>query len=56
MLQYSVQKTIDYQNIPLDICVYWAKQYSSQDLPTGLYHVDVFSGDEVIGHTTFSLR
>jgi hypothetical protein len=55
-LQYSIFRTIDYQNMPIDICVYWSKQYSAQDLPTGLYHVDVFSGDEEIGHTTFSLR
>lgn len=56
MLQYSIMKTVDYQNQPVDICVYWQKQYSSQELQEGLYHVDIFCDGEEIGHSTFTLR
>jgi hypothetical protein len=55
-IQYSMMKTIDYENEALEICLYWRKKYSGQDLPPGLYHVDIFSEGIVIGHTTFTLR
>ncbi len=56
MLQYSIIRTINYENRPVDICIYWNKQYSSQEMQTGLYHVDIFCEGKVIGHTTFTLR
>ena len=56
MLQYSILRTINYENSPVDICIYWNKQYSSQEMQTGLYHVDIFCDGNVIGHTTFTLR
>lgn len=55
-LQYSVMETIDYENESKDVCVYWKKEYSSQELQAGLYHVDIFCENAVIGHTTFTLR
>lgn len=55
-LQYSVMETIDYENEAKDVCVYWKKEYSSQELQAGLYHVDIFCENAVIGHTTFTLR
>lgn len=55
-LQYSIMKTVNYENIPLEICLDWYKQYSSQDMLEGLYHVDIFADDNVIGHSTFTLR
>ena len=55
-LQYSVMETIEYKNESKDVCVYWKKEYSSQELQAGLYHVDIFCENAVIGHTTFTLR
>jgi len=55
MLQYSIKEVIDYQNNAIDICVSWNKR-KSQELKPGLYHVDIFDGDNTIGHTTFTLR
>jgi hypothetical protein len=55
-LQYSVMQTIDYENHAVDLCVYWKKEYSSQEMTAGLYHVDIFCENAIIGHTTFTLR
>jgi cell division protein FtsB len=55
-LQYSMMETIDYANKAMDVCVYWKKEYSSQELQAGLYHVDIFCENAIIGHTTFTLR
>ncbi|MFO7613082.1 MAG: hypothetical protein R6W71_00410 [Bacteroidales bacterium] len=56
LLQYSMMKTIDYQNEAIDLCAYWNKEYSAQEMRPGLYHVDIFCEDAIIGHTTFTLR
>ena len=55
-IQYSMMETIDYENDAVELCLYWNKNYSSQDLPTGLYHVDIFAEGLVIVHTTLTLR
>jgi hypothetical protein len=55
-LQYSIMKEINYENQPQDLCLYWRKHYSKQEMQVGLYHVDVFSDGVVIGHTTFTLK
>ena len=55
-LQYSIMQTIEYENAPVDLCLYWKKEYSSQDMQAGLYHVDIFCENAIIGHTTFTLR
>jgi hypothetical protein len=55
-IQYSMMQTIDYQNEAQELCLYWRKNYSGQELPEGLYHVDIFAEGLVIGHTTFTLR
>jgi len=55
-LQYSVMETIEYENEEQEVCVYWKKEYSSQEMQAGLYHVDIFCENAVIGHTTFTLR
>lgn len=56
LLQYSMMQTIDYENRAVDLCVYWRKEYSSQEMKPGLYHVDIFCENAIIGHTTFTLR
>jgi hypothetical protein len=55
-LQYSVMQTIEYENLAVDLCVYWKKEYSNQEMMAGLYHVDIFCENAIIGHTTFTLR
>lgn len=54
-LQYSIKKSIDYQNKAMDIRLYWTKR-QTQEMTTGLYKVEIFEGDNVIGHAKFSLR
>ncbi len=55
ILQYSITENVTYENDALDMCVRWHKR-SSQEMKPGLYHVDIFEGDNTIGHTTFVLR
>jgi hypothetical protein len=55
-IQYSMMETIEYENDAIDLCLYWRKSYSSQELPPGLYHVDIFCEGSEIGNTTFTLR
>jgi myosin heavy subunit len=56
MIQYSIKQGVNYENKPIDLCLYWRKNFSGQEMPTGLYNVDIFCDGAVIGHTTFSLR
>jgi len=55
-LQYSMMQSIEYANQSQDICIYWKKEFSSQEMKAGLYHVDIFCENAIIGHTTFTLR
>jgi hypothetical protein len=55
-IQYSIKKLIDYQNTSMDLCVYWEKTSPEKEMQKGVYHVEVFYKDEVIGHTQFILR
>lgn len=55
MLQYSLKKDLDYQNEAMDICLRYNLR-DTQEIKPGIYHVDVFDGDNNIGHTTFELR
>ncbi|RLD39436.1 MAG: hypothetical protein DRI97_02720 [Bacteroidetes bacterium] len=55
-IQYSIKKLIDYQNLSMNMCLYWEKSYKEKEIMKGTYHVEVFYGDEVIGHTQFILK
>ncbi len=54
-LQYSAMEEVVYDNNAIDICLRWNKR-STQELDPGLYHVDIFEGNNNIGHTIFTLR
>lgn len=54
-LQYSIMKHVDYKNEAVDVCVYWTKR-STQELPKGIYHVDIYESDHNIATTTFTLK
>jgi hypothetical protein len=55
ILQYSIKEDVTYEGNSIDMCIRWHKR-SSLELSPGLYHVDVFEGNNTIGHTTFTLR
>ena len=55
-IQYSIKKLIDYQNLSMNLCLYWEKSYAQKEIMKGAYHVEVFYQDEVIGHTQFVLK
>jgi len=54
-LQYSIKKDINYQNQAIDVCLSWPRR-ATQELKPGLYNVDVFEGNNTIGHATLTLR
>lgn len=54
-LQYSIAEEIYYENKAIDICVRWHKR-KTQELEPGVYHVDIFEGNNTIGHTVFTLK
>jgi FtsZ-binding cell division protein ZapB len=49
-LQYSIKETINYQNKPIDLCLYWDK---TSDFVNGTYTVDIFADGNAIGTSTF---
>lgn len=55
MLQYSIMQEVNYQNAAIEMCLSWNKR-GTVELEPGLYHVDIFEGDNTIGHTVFTLR
>lgn len=55
-LQYSIMKDIEYNNIRKDVCLDWIKRYSKEPMMTGVYNVEIFSDDEVIGNSQFTLK
>jgi len=50
---YTEKREIDYQGKNVDLCIYWAK---TQDLPVGIYNVDIFTDGKQIGTASFSLK
>jgi len=54
-LQYTAKKEINYQHQAINICVEWSRR-STLKLKPGVYKVDVFEGNNSIGHASFSLR
>lgn len=55
-LQYSIYKEVNYKGQAVDMCLYWKKRTEKEEMMEGTYHVEIFHGDNVIGHTSFSLR
>ncbi|MDP2721325.1 MAG: hypothetical protein Q8O72_01095 [Bacteroidales bacterium] len=54
-LQYSITETVDYQNIAKEVCLNWTRR-ATKELKPGLYHVEIFQGENIIGHTSFTLK
>lgn len=55
LIQYSIMEDVDYQNTAQEVCMYWNKR-ASLEMQAGLYNVDIFHGDHLIGETTFTLK
>ena len=55
ILQYSIMKEVDYENSAIDMCIRWHKR-DTKELAPGIYHVDIFEGNNNIGQTSFTLR
>ncbi|MCO5275580.1 MAG: COG2 family protein [Flavobacteriales bacterium] len=51
--EFSVKRDVDYQNAPVDVCIYWT---ATGKLTGGEYKVDAYEGGLQVGHTTFNLK
>ncbi len=56
ILQYSIKKTINYQNSALDLCEYWIKRSSNDEMLAGTYIVTVYADNNEIGQNSFELK
>ncbi len=54
-LQYTAKKEINYQGQAINVCMEWSRRPILK-LKRGLYKVDVFVGNNSIGHASLSLR
>ncbi|MBU0488626.1 MAG: hypothetical protein KKD31_11820 [Bacteroidetes bacterium] len=53
ILQYTTAKQVNYEGKSINLCLYWDK---TNDLPVGIYTVDVFFEDELIGTAAFEVE
>lgn len=52
-LAYSIKKEINYDNKAMDMCIYWEK---NKDFKPGMYNVDIYVDDMLVGTTTYMLE
>jgi len=50
---YTMVRKVDYQNKPLDVCIYWD---IPNTLSAGFYIVELYSDNVLIGRTSFDLK
>jgi len=50
----SISRSIDYQNTPVDLCIFYEKSMGS--LPVGDYKVEIYTDGAKVGSSTFALR
>ncbi len=55
-LQYSLMKTIDYQNEKQRHCVQWEKDKHVKEIMEGTYHVSIFVDGQEIGQSNMMLE
>ena len=51
--EFSAKRDVDYQNAPVDVCVFWT---ATGPLTGGPYKVDLYEGGMAVGHATFNLK
>ena len=54
-MQYSLKKTIDYQNEKQDHCLYWEKDENVKEVMEGTYHVGIFIDGQEVGQSNMKL-
>lgn len=52
---YSVRREMDYQNQPVDVCMFWSKP-EGLSLSTGQYIVEVYEAGALVSKTNFDLK
>lgn len=52
--EFSVKRDVDYQNAPVDVCLYW--ESGGGKLAGGEYKVDVYESGTKVGQTSFNLK
>ncbi|MFW6018996.1 MAG: hypothetical protein ACOCPM_00290 [Bacteroidales bacterium] len=55
-MQYSLKKTIDYQNEKQDHCLYWEKDENVKEVMEGTYHVGIFIDGQEVGQSNMKLE
>ncbi|MFO8086933.1 MAG: hypothetical protein R6T91_03880 [Bacteroidales bacterium] len=55
-LQYSLKKTIDYQNSKQSHCLYWKKDENAKSVMEGNYTITIFVDDQEVGQTIMRLE
>ena len=53
--EYSVKREVNYQNQPVDVCMFWSKA-EGQTMSTGQYIVEIYEAGASVGKTTFDLK
>lgn len=53
--QFTVSRSVDYKNDEMDVCVYYELP-EGRELASGNYIVELYTDEEKIGSTTFSLK
>ena len=56
VMQYSIVRSVDYQNEEVTICGNWINRNTQEPMLTGTYVVSLFADDHEIGQTSFTLR
>lgn len=52
---YSVKREMNYQNQPVDVCMFWSKAEGSS-LATGQYIVEIYEAGSLVSKTNFDLK
>ena len=53
--KYTVKRSIDYQNEPMDVCIFYTIE-GEDELPTGKYIVEMYESGVKIGTADFNLK
>lgn len=56
IMQFSSKQVINYDNKAVDLCDYWVKRSSKDEMLPGTYVVTVYADDNEIGQTSFELK
>ena len=52
-LNYSTKERINYEGMEMNLCTFWKVK---DPIPAGVYSVDIYMDDDVIGSKSFELE